>query len=150
MLACAIEIGEHNIPFGYRFWKDKTADPANPDTAAYNEPQSFFNSGYLGDPPNAPIVAQNQANFAAVRPDPSATWKRECNMSLKVGKEIVLGVRRAKRRDRSSTRSDTSTNSSAARSWNWATGVSNHRPRIGRFPAFRPVNSFRSRTWHPP
>jgi hypothetical protein len=52
------------ILFGYAF------APVN----GVLQPQSFYFSGYPGDPPNAPIVSQNYTNWSATKPDPAKTW----------------------------------------------------------------------------
>ncbi len=89
-----------DIMFGYAFNSKATADtdgltdepyrtPPNVPPAArgvpvpspdaipgpYRKPQSFYFSGQTGAEPNAPIVTQNYANFAQVRPDPAKTWE---------------------------------------------------------------------------
>ena len=79
--AYAREVGPQKILFGYSFYKEATSDdPGNPRAPAYRHPQSFFFSGYPGNPPNAPIVSQNYTDFRADRPDPRRTWAQVAQM----------------------------------------------------------------------
>ncbi len=72
--AYAIEVGPQKILFGYAFDSTPTADSFDPKAAPYRHPQSFYFSGYPGNPPDAPIVSQNYMNFRMQRPDPKETW----------------------------------------------------------------------------
>ncbi|UOD29598.1 hypothetical protein INH39_30125 [Massilia violaceinigra] len=60
--------------FGYAFEKRARRDSYNKAAPAYRHPQSFYFSGFPGDPPNAPIVSQNYRNFRMQPPDPRTTW----------------------------------------------------------------------------
>jgi hypothetical protein len=62
------------ILFGYAFYSAWEPDAVDKSAASYRHPQSFYFSGYPGNPPNAPIVSQNYTEFAMIRPDPAITW----------------------------------------------------------------------------
>lgn len=62
------------ILFGYAFESTARPDAYDPAAPPYRHPQSFFFSGYPGDPPDAPIVSQNYTGFRMQRPDPKRTW----------------------------------------------------------------------------
>jgi len=68
--------------FGYAFEKEARRDSYDMSVAPYRHPQSFFFSGYPGDPPNAPIVSQNYLNFRMEPPDPRKTWEQVAQMCL--------------------------------------------------------------------
>lgn len=70
-----MNVGEGAPPilFAYAFYKDKTLEF---DGKAYQQPQSFYFSGSLSQPPDAPIVSQNYHNFRIVQPNPQQTWQQ--------------------------------------------------------------------------
>lgn len=68
--------------FGYAFEKEARPDSYDKSAPAYRHPQSFFFSGYPGDPPNAPMVSQNYRNFRMESPDPRKTWEQVAQMCL--------------------------------------------------------------------
>lgn len=65
---------EGAVLFGYAFYSAFTPDAVNKDVPPYRHPQSFYFSGFPGDPPDAPIVSQNYTEFAMIKPDPAKTW----------------------------------------------------------------------------
>ncbi len=62
------------VLFGYAFESEWRPDSADTSAPPYRHPQSFYFSGYPGNPPNAPMVSQNYTEFAMIRPDPEQTW----------------------------------------------------------------------------
>jgi hypothetical protein len=66
--------------FGYAFDSQPTPDRVDHGAAPYRHPHSFYFSGmpYLPQVPlpNAPIISQNYADFAMIKPNPSNTWAK--------------------------------------------------------------------------
>lgn len=69
------------ILFGYAFYSEYTADAGELCVPPYRHPQSFYFSGFPGNPPNAPIVSQNYTEFAMIRPNPGETWDQVARAS---------------------------------------------------------------------
>lgn len=63
---------DEDIWFAYAFWRDEWLDAEH----QYQKPQSFYFSGSLDKPPDAPFVSQNYVDFRIERPDPAETWEQ--------------------------------------------------------------------------
>jgi hypothetical protein len=75
--------GDRAIKIGYAFDREPTIDRIDTSAEPYRHPQSFYVSGFPLEQANAPIVSQNNTDYAIVRPNPKTTWDQIAHVDVK-------------------------------------------------------------------